>query len=197
MWAAEQPEGVVGSSPCKQQRLRFISGRPPMALGRLPAAWCLPSELFSDCSPWFSPQRARWVSMGRTAASAASAKTVARVTPPRGSALAPKAGRGWPASWVSTGASAAPRNGASGANLSRFGLIFLGRQAARSSPARVRGGGGSGAAFHPVPPPRVRAGTARGGLPAALRVPSRGALRPPEGPLRLSAWLDGREVREP
>ena len=57
------------------------------------------------------PQRARWVSTGGAAASAASAKTVARVTPPQGSVLAPRAGRGWPASWVSNGASAALRNG--------------------------------------------------------------------------------------
>lgn len=33
------------------------------------------------------------------------------MTLPQGSALAPRAGRGWPASWVSTGAPAALRNG--------------------------------------------------------------------------------------
>lgn len=56
------------------------------------------------------------------------------------------------------------------------------------------GMGGGGVAFHHLPPPRVRAGTARGRLPAALRVPARGALRPPEGPLPLPARVDGREV---
>lgn len=56
------------------------------------------------------PQRAHRVSTGGAAASAASARMVARVTQPQGSALALQGGRDWPVSWVSGGVSVALGN---------------------------------------------------------------------------------------
>lgn len=56
------------------------------------------------------------------------------------------------------------------------------------------GGWGCRGSVSPCASSSLRTGPARGRLPAALRVPSRGALRPPQRPLPLPAWLDGPEV---
>lgn len=136
---------------------------------------CLPLEAFSD---WdiclLFPQRARQVPMGRAAASAASAGTVALVTLPRGSALAPQGGQGWPASRVSTGASAALTNGLwrkPAPSWTWFPSEAGG--AVRCAPTSAVMGFafravGVWVVFHCVPPPRVCPGTARARLPAAL-----------------------------
>lgn len=128
MWAAKQPQGVISSSPCPSLQAImasfYISVHPPIALaGYQKRGVCLWTCVLTWMFDLVFPQHARQVFTGGAAANAASAKTVAHVTLPQGSVLAPRGGRGWPASWVSNGASAALGNGL----WHNFGLVFLRR----------------------------------------------------------------------
>lgn len=105
MWGARQPQG-----PSSWQAAA-ASFHAHLLLGRLGFALGVQSGLFSDLGfALVSPQHAHRVSTGRVAVSAACARTGGRATLPRGTAPVPRAGRGWPASWVRT-QPAAPRDG--------------------------------------------------------------------------------------